>query len=77
MKTHVLKGSKQEIADCLVRISGEVHEVIVFEDEPAPARPDVDLRGSEELFAEMIPLMVDAQTVDDSRDAIYARMEGE
>ena len=33
MKTHVLRGSKQEIADRLVRIGGEVCEAIVFEDE--------------------------------------------
>ncbi len=34
MKTHVLKGSKQEIAEGLARISGEVREAIVFVDEP-------------------------------------------
>src|SRR5688572_24524168 len=33
MKTHILRGSKQEIAESLVRISGEVHEAIVFEEE--------------------------------------------
>ena len=40
MKTHVLKGSKQEIADRLVQIGGEVCEAIVFEVEAAPVRPD-------------------------------------
>ena len=35
MKTHVLRGSKEEIAQNLVRISGEVREAIVFEEEPA------------------------------------------
>jgi len=36
MKTHVLKGSKQEIAENLVRISGEVRvEPIVLRHRPA------------------------------------------
>jgi hypothetical protein len=39
MKTHVLKGSKQEIAEILIRISGEVREAIVFVEEPATAAP--------------------------------------
>ena len=36
MKTHVLTGSKQEIAESLARIGGEVREAIVFVEEPAP-----------------------------------------
>lgn len=77
MKTHVLRGSKQEIAERLVRISGEVREAIVFEDEPAPARPDAPPREAADIFAEMAPFMVDAQDLDDSREAIYTRTEGE
>ena len=77
MKTHVLRGSKQEIADRLVRIDGEVREVIVFEDELAPARPDAAACEPEDIFAEMASFMVDVQNVDDSREAIYTRMEGE
>ncbi|HEX5271603.1 MAG TPA: hypothetical protein VFW33_13995 [Gemmataceae bacterium] len=77
MKAHVLKGSKQEIAERLVRISGEVREAIVFEDEPATTRPDAAPREPEDLFAEMAPFMVDAENVDDSREAIYTRTEGE
>ncbi len=34
MKTEVLRGSKQEIAESVVRISGEVREAIVFVEEP-------------------------------------------
>ena len=74
MKTHVLRGSKQEIAENLVRISGEVREAIVFEEEPAPGPPTPD---ADDIFAEMRPFMVDAHDVDDSREAIYSRMEGE
>lgn len=77
MKTHVLRGSKQEIADRLIRMRGEVFEAIVFEDEAAPAGPDAAARGAEDIFAEMAPFMVDVQDMDDSREAIYTRMEGE
>jgi len=77
MKTHVLRGSKQEIADRLIRMRGEVFEAIVFEDEAAPAGPDAADREPEDIFAEMAPFMVDVQNVDDSREAIYTRMEGE
>jgi hypothetical protein len=78
MKTHVLRGSKQEIADRLVRIAGEVREAIVFEDEAAaPARPDPAACEPDDIFAEMAPFMVDVQNVDDSREAIYTRMKGE
>src|SRR5439155_19110878 len=57
MKTHVLKGSKQEIAENLVRISGEVREAIVFEEEPAPAAPGARTPDTEDIFAEMRPFM--------------------
>jgi hypothetical protein len=77
MKTHVLRGSKQEIAENLVRISGEVREAIVFEDEPAPAARGAGTHSTEDIFAEMRPFMVDVQEADDSREAIYSRMEGE
>lgn len=75
MKTHVLKGTKQEIAESLVRILGEVREAIVFEDEPVNAAAGVS--ESADIFAEMRPFMVDVQNVDDSRPAIYTRMDGE
>lgn len=71
MKTHVLRGSKQEIADRLVRMSGEIREAIVFEEEPEPARPGTTPAEAEGIFAEMAAFMVDAQKVDDSREAIY------
>jgi len=77
MKTHVLRGSKQEIAENLVLISGEVREAIVFEEEPAAAVPGARTLDTEDIFAEMRPFMVDVQEVDDSREAIYTRMEGE
>jgi hypothetical protein len=77
MKTHILRGSKQEIAESLVRISGEIREAIVFEEESAPAASEAAQDHSEDIFAEMGPFMVDTQEVDDSREAVYTRMEGE
>jgi hypothetical protein len=72
MKTHVLTGSKSQIAESLARIEGEIREVIVLVNEPM----DPVLPG-EDIFAEMEPYMVHVGYVDDSREAIYTRMEGE
>ena len=77
MKTHVLKGSKQEIAESLVQISGEVREAIVFVEEPGTFAAVESGGDSEDIVAEMRPFMVDVSEVDDSREAIYSRMEGE
>ena len=76
MKAHLLRGSKQEIAANLARIAGEVREAIVFEEEPAPT-PGARTHDAENIFAEMLPLMVDAPDVDDSREAVYTRTAGE
>ena len=77
MKAHILKGSKQEIAERLVRISGDVREAIVFEEESVPEASGTATGGTEDIFAEMGPFMVDAQDVDDSREGTYTRMAGE
>ena len=77
MKTHILRGSKQEIAESLVRISGQVREAIVFEEDSAPEASAAANGQIEDIFAEMAPFMVDAQDVDDSREGVYTRMEGE
>ena len=77
MKAHVLRGSKQEIAEGLARIRGEVREAIVFEEEPAPAAPGAEAPDADDIFAEMRPFMADVRDVDDSREAIYSRLEGE
>ena len=76
MKTHVLRGSKQEIVEGLGRISGEVREAIVFEAEQG-ATPGTGAQQNGDIFAEMRPFMVEVQVVDDSREAIYTRMDGE
>lgn len=77
MKAHVLKGSKQEIADNLARISGDVREAIVFVEE-APIAGEPVIGDAEDIFAEMQPYIAKgAADVDDSRAAIYTRMAGE
>ncbi|MBM4028342.1 MAG: hypothetical protein FJ280_23555 [Planctomycetes bacterium] len=74
MKAQVLKGTKQEIAEAIVRIDGEIREAIVLvEDAPRPS----EYQPGEDIFAEMEPFTVRAGDVDDSREAIYTRQEGE
>jgi hypothetical protein len=73
MNARVLRGSKQEIAERVAQLPGDVREVIVFVDDVADARPG----AGEDIFAEMDGFTVRAGSVDYSRDAIYTRMEGE
>lgn len=75
MKAHILRGSKQEIAEGVARLAGEVREAIVFIDEPSGgSAPPANVN---DFFAEMEPYMVDVADVDDSREGIYSRMDGE
>ena len=72
MNARVLTGSKREIAEKVAELDGEVREAIVFvEDSGAPAGAVGD------IFTEMEPFTVRQVSVDDSRDAVYGRMEGE
>lgn len=75
MQAHVLRGTKQQIAENLARIPGEVREAIVFVEEPTPA--EARTPDKEDIFAEMRPYMVSVEDLDDTREAIYTRMEGE
>jgi hypothetical protein len=77
MTAHILRGSKQEIADRLVRLCGEVREAIVFVEESVPPVKEADSSEQEDIFAEMRPFMVDVSEVEDSREAIYTRAPGE
>jgi hypothetical protein len=70
MKPCVLTGSKQEIVEKVARIEGVIREAIVFVEESSDD-------SSADIFAEMEPFTVQQGDVDDSRDAIYLRMEGE
>jgi hypothetical protein len=75
MQAHVLRGTKQQIVENLARMPGEVREAIVFVEEPAQAAARMPDR--EDIFAEMHAYMVDVEDVDDSREAVYTRGEGE
>jgi hypothetical protein len=85
MTVRVITGSKQQIAEQVAGLTGEVREAIVFIDDaprsPTPSGTPGDAgpwRTVDEFFAEMTPYMVDvADDVDDSREAIYDRPEGE
>jgi hypothetical protein len=75
MKTHILRGSKQEIVETLFRIHGEVREAIVFEEEATARIANASEAG--DIFAEMHSFMVNVHDLNDSREAIYTRLEGE
>ena len=77
MTAQVLKGSKQEIAQQVANLEGEVREAIVFIEQPTGATTQPLPATTEELFKEMEPYMVNVGNVDYSRDAIYCRMPGE
>jgi hypothetical protein len=79
MTARVLTGSKQEIAQKVASLEGEVREAIVFIEEPADLRPPggEGAQDAEDIFAEMEPYMVHVEDVDDSREALYTRQEGE
>jgi hypothetical protein len=77
MTARVLKGSKQEIAQQVANLEGEVREAIVFiEQLPGSSTQPVPV-PVEELFKEMEPYMVSVGTVDYSREAIYSRQPRE
>jgi len=73
MNAQVIRGSKQEIAEKIVQMPGEVREVIVIVEDPIAIPPG----PGENIFAEMAPYEVNVGGADCSREAIYTRMEGE
>ena len=74
MTARVLTGSKQEIADKVAELDGDIREAIVFIDEP---HPDAEAASTDDIFAEMEQFTVQQTSADDSREAIYQRLEGE
>jgi hypothetical protein len=73
VKMRILRGSKQQIAETIARISGEVYEAVVFVGEPSD---QACAPSGEDIFAEMEPHMVKVGGADYSREVIYTRMEG-
>lgn len=74
MRVQIVRGSKEQIAATVVGITGEVHEAVVFVEEPSDTGRDM---AGEDIFAEMEPFTVQAGGADYSREAIYSRLEGE
>jgi hypothetical protein len=74
MRVQVLKGSKQQIAQSVAEIPGEVREAMVFVEDSVDTGPAA---AGEDIFAEMEPFTVQAGDVDYSRDSLYSRQEGE
>jgi len=81
MTARVLKGSKQEIAQKVASMEGDVREAIVFVEDSAaaPGAPKEPVPETvEEMFKEMEPYMAHSGgNVDYSREAIYTRKPGE
>ena len=75
MTRYVLSGSKEEIAKTIERMEGVICEVVVMLQEPLAKLPPSNV--DEDMFAEMDPYMVHVGNADDSREAIYTRVEGE
>jgi hypothetical protein len=74
MRTHILTGSKGEIAESPRRSEQPIREVIVFVDEPSDSLPELP---EEDIFAEMTAFAVQVGGADCSRESLYTRMEGE
>ncbi len=74
MKVQVLRGSKQQIAETVVAIPGEIRQAVVFVEEPSDLAQEAT---GEDIFAEMEPFTVKAGGADYSRETLYTRMEGE
>jgi hypothetical protein len=79
MTASVLTGSKQQIAQKVASLEGDVRKAIVFVEESTDPRPvgGGDTHATEDIFAEMDPHLVHVGNVDDSREALYTRQDGE
>lgn len=65
MKTQLLTGSKQEIAERVAALSGNVREAIIFIEDQETEEPKTPV--ADDMFAEMAPYTVRADGVDYSR----------
>ena len=69
MSAQVLRGSKEEIAERVAQIPGDVREAIVFVDERSGAVVD----PREDVFAEIAAFTVNVGGADHSREAVYVQ----
>ena len=77
MTARVITGSKEEIAQQVANLEGEVREAIVLIEEASSSSTQVAPETIEDIFKEMEPYMATVGDVDYSRDAIYRRKPGE
>ncbi len=78
MTTRILTGSKQEIAEQLANLDGDVREAIVFIAEPQVAKNATSTPASDDdFFTELDALAANIDQFNDSREAIYTRLESE
>jgi len=78
MKPRVLTGPNSEIAEMIVKMDADIHEAIIFIEEPSdPVQPGSANGAATDIFAEMEPFAVRRGDADDSRDAIYRPMGDE
>jgi hypothetical protein len=77
MTARVLTGSKQEIAQKVANLEGDVREAVVFIEEPMGAAAESVPGTVDEMFREMEAYTTKVADFDDSREAIYQRTEGE
>jgi hypothetical protein len=79
MTARVLTGSKQEIAQKVANLEGDVREAIVFVQEPSDLHLPSGQAANDpqDIFAEMEPYTVHVADADDSREALYTRQDGE
>ena len=80
MRTEIVQGSKEVIADRLSHIRGNIVEAIFFVDDSGnghAAGRDLSDADFEALLREMDAHTVSVGNVDYSRESIYRRMEGE
>jgi hypothetical protein len=76
MTARVLTGSKNEIAQAVASLEGEVREAIVFIAEPSNTSTP-NATSAKELFAEMEAYTVQVGSADYTRAGIYSRMPDE
>jgi hypothetical protein len=79
MRAEVVQGTRQQIADRLTRIDGNVVEAIFFVDEASNGKTAPPLTDDqfEQLLREMKAQTVSVGRADYSRQSIYSPMEGE
>ena len=75
MTIHVIEGRKDEIVDKIARLTGQVTRAIVWTEDSVPkTRDPADVNA---IMAELDQDTVSVGFVDDSREALYTRMDDE